>query len=145
MSSALAVAIALASGGCVGELSGELRSQGVTFGDRSWRPTRCASGATGGFFGADLVLAASDGSGEKGMRAIKDAAAGDRVQLYAPQDGFRYAELTRASCAVLRNEVELGGWHAEGVTAVNGRVAIDCRLPDQGRLAGEIRFQGCTR
>lgn len=99
-------------------------------------PEVCLSGDRANFRGVDLLAPPYV------LRVVAEPLAGLGV-VVIDTEGDRRPIFRSSSCAVLRGDVQRGGWRVNDVWDVSGYVEVDCRLTSGEELEGRISFAHC--
>ncbi|HEX9669562.1 MAG TPA: hypothetical protein VGC93_08770 [Thermoanaerobaculia bacterium] len=100
------------------------------------RPEICLSGDRANFRGVDLLAPPYV------VRVVAEPLAGLGV-VVIDTESDRRPVFRSSSCAVLRGDVQRGGWRVNDIWDVSGYVEVDCRLTSGEELEGKISFAHC--
>jgi hypothetical protein len=131
--------------GCGSSAEGNIASSGKPLGDFSIDLAQCASGEHRQFFG--VFLAPESGGG--GIKAMRDTATGDSVQVEAPGscdangEGCRFTTLNREICSIFDLVIEQGSNRVNLFWEINGSLDLKCDFED-GSIEAHVRFRKCS-
>ncbi|HVJ93481.1 MAG TPA: hypothetical protein VM580_26955 [Labilithrix sp.] len=132
-----ATALAVALGAC---FLPEARTEGALQSSGGMRPlAACSSGERRSFFGVDLIE-----EGGRTLRLVDDPIYGLRGRYSGPDLPEEGVVLDGSSCRVLRATIAPTGWRINGIRVLEGNATLDCVLPDNSPVRGEVRFSGCS-
>ena len=120
-------------------VEGQLASQPPGGASTSMTFDDCQSGEPEGFFGVDLVSREAPAV----LRVTRDAIDGTRMRL--TRAGGQSVALDAKECSLLQADLDKTGTKINGVTLLQGKVALDCHTPDGASLAGVVSFASCHR
>lgn len=142
------LALTLGRGGC-SSVQGRVEAHGKPLGDYVVAPTLCQSGEHQSFFGV-TIFAGEDAPGT--LIVVDDPVRGRMVRAVvdgscrSEGDGGHvcsYVGLEQAGCSRFEMAIKPTNTSVNDVRLIDGRLAIDCKLPEGGTLSADLTFEDC--
>ena len=117
-------------------LEGEMALRWAGGEETALTPEICLSGDRANFRGVDLLAPPYV------LRVVAEPLEGLGAAVIDTESERRLV-FRSSSCAVLRGDVQRGGWRVNDIWDVSGYVEVDCRLTSGEELEGRISFAHC--